>query len=45
MLLGKFNRLERPPLSELLAANVLGLEVQAVKNWLPEQDEQVPVRL
>lgn len=44
MLLGKLDGLERPPLGELLTADVLGLEVQAVQDWLPEQDEQVSVR-
>lgn len=44
MLLGKLDRLERPPLGELLASNILRLEVQAIQDWLPEQDEQVSVR-
>lgn len=45
VLLGKLDGLKRPPLSELLTANILRLEVQAVQNWFPEQNEQVPVRL
>lgn len=44
VLLGKFDRLERPPLSELLAADILGFEVQAMVDWLPEQYEEVSVR-
>lgn len=44
MLLGKLDRLERPPLGELLPADILGLEVQAMEDWLPEQNEEVSVR-
>lgn len=44
MLLGKFDRLEGPPLGELLAADILGFEVQAMEDWLPEQNEEVSVR-
>lgn len=44
MLLGKLDRLERPPLGELLAADILRLEVQTMQDWLPEQDEKVSVR-
>lgn len=43
MLLGKFDRLERTPLGELLASDILGFEVQAMENWLPEQNEEVSV--
>lgn len=44
MLLGKLDGLERPPLGELLTADILRLEVQTVQDWLPEQNEQVSVR-
>lgn len=44
MLLGELDGLERPPLGKLLAADVLGLEVQAIQDRLPEQNEQVSVR-
>lgn len=45
MLLGEVDGLEGPPLGELLTADILGPEVQTIKDWLPEQHEQVPVRL
>lgn len=44
MLLGKLNRLERPSLGELLTADILRLEVQAMQDWLPEENEKVSVR-
>lgn len=44
MILGELDRLERPPLGELLAADILGLQVQAVVDRLPEQNEEVSVR-
>lgn len=44
MLLRKFDGLERSPLSEFLAADILGFEVQAMVHWLPEQHEEVSVR-
>lgn len=43
MLLGELDRLERPPLGELLAADILGFEVQTMEDWLPEQNEEVSV--
>ena len=43
--LGKLDRLERPPLSELLATDILRLQVQTMGDWLPEQNEEVSVRL
>lgn len=44
VLLGKLDRLERPSLGELLATDILRLQVQAVEDWLPEQNEEISVR-